>query len=264
MRARISIGILVAVVAAAVASVAFGFWSSTGAASASASTQTFTAPGNPQAAASGGGSTVGVSWTAAKLSDGTTAATGYYVTRTNVATSSSSDACGSSASPLPAGALSCTDSSAPAGTYSYAVTAVYHSWTARSASTGQVTVASGSISLSPSTGNVGSTTSVSGSGFPASSSVTVTYDGSTVATASTSSTGSFSGATFPVPASTAGGHTITATVSGTSSSAMFTVTPHITLSPATAVAGTSATINGTGFAIVTSENADPLLVLWRQ
>jgi hypothetical protein len=248
MTRRISIGVVIAVVAAVVASVAFGFWSSTGTASASATTQTFTAPGNPQATVSGGGSSVGVSWTAAKLSDGTTAATGYYVTRTNVATSATSNACGSPGSPLPGSTLSCTDPAAPAGSYTYAITALYHSWTARSASTGQVTVSAGSIALSPGTGNVGSSTAVSGSGFPASSSVTITYDGTTVASASAGTTGSFSGANFTIPASTAGGHTVTATVSGASASATFTVTPHITLSPATGVAGTTATITGTGFA----------------
>ena len=59
-----------------------------------------------------------------------------------------------------------------------------------------------SMSLSPTSGDVGSTVMVSGSGFAANSVLTVKFAGSTVSisgTTSTDSTGSFTGATFTVP-----------------------------------------------------------------
>ena len=80
------------------------------------------------ASASAGSSTVSVSWTGSTLSNGTPAQ-GYYVTRTNVSTSQTSAACGSSASSLIT-STSCSDTSVPDGTYTYKVIAVYRSWTA--------------------------------------------------------------------------------------------------------------------------------------
>jgi len=59
-----------------------------------------------------------------------------------------------------------------------------------------------SISLSPTSGNVGSTVTVSGSGFAANSALTAKFAGSTViisGTTSTNSSGSFTGANFTVP-----------------------------------------------------------------
>jgi hypothetical protein len=244
---------LVAIAAAlAVVGVAVGFWSAAGSATASATTLSFNAPGNPQAAISSG-TTVGVSWTAAKLTDGVTPATGYYVTRTNVSTSTTSNACGSSAaSPLVAGAISCNDSNVPSGTYTYTITAVFHSWTATSVATSSVTVSAGTISLTPASGHVGDSVAISGSGFAPNSSITATYDGSALALAptgaTTSGSGAISGISFTVPASTAGSHTVRVTVAGQTATASYSVTPRVVLSPATGVTGSSATITGSGFA----------------
>lgn len=52
------------------------------------------------------------------------------------------------------------------------------------------------IHIEPGTGNVGTSITVSGSGFPASSSVTITYDGATRGTAQTDGDGAFHGVTF--------------------------------------------------------------------
>jgi hypothetical protein len=66
-----------------------------------------------------------------------------------------------------------------------------------------------SIYLNPTSGNAGSTVTVSGSGFAGNSALTATFAGSTVTisgTTSTNSSGSFTGANFTVPTSTAGGN----------------------------------------------------------
>jgi hypothetical protein len=108
------------------------------------------------------------------------------------------------------------------------------------------------ITLDPTSGNVGDTVSISGSGFDASSAITATYDGSPLTLGDTTTTdadGSFTGATFTVPESTAGGHTVEVTdVSSNFADATFTVTPKITLNPTSGPVGTSVTVTGTGFA----------------
>jgi hypothetical protein len=76
---------------------------------------------------------VAVGWAA---SAGDLAPTGYFVTRTDGAFAVA--ACGTGPAALTA-AAPCTDTVAASGTYSYAVTAVYRTWTA-SASSGNVTV----------------------------------------------------------------------------------------------------------------------------
>jgi hypothetical protein len=126
------LGVLVVAVAA------WAYWTTQGSGSGSATAGTLNAPTNVTANASG--STVSVSWTGSTLSNGTEAQ-GYYVTRTNTSTSATSAACGSSSSSLISG-TSCSDTSVPGGTYTYKVTAVYHTWTAASAASSEVTVQS--------------------------------------------------------------------------------------------------------------------------
>jgi hypothetical protein len=77
---------------------------------------------------------VPVSWTA---SAGSINPTGYYVTR--ITGSTTAAACGSSPASLLA-STSCTDNAAPVGTHRYVVTAVYRSWTAVGAASGNITV----------------------------------------------------------------------------------------------------------------------------
>lgn len=137
MRRRRLIKTGVAVLAlVAVAASALAYWTTQGSGSAAATAGTLAAPTNVSASSSL--STVSVGWTGSSLSNGTPAQ-GYYVTRTNTSTSATSAACGSSASSLISG-TSCSDTNVPDGTYTYKVTAVYHTWTAASSPSSQVTV----------------------------------------------------------------------------------------------------------------------------
>ena len=111
---------------------------------------------------------------------------------------------------------------------------------------------SSKITLSPTSGNVGDTVTISGSGFAASSSIsTHTYDGVTVgltpAAPTSDTSGSFS-ATFTAPASVTGSHTVSVTdASANSASATLTVAPKITLVATSGGSNDTVTINGTGF-----------------
>jgi len=110
-------------------------------------------------------------------------------------------------------------------------------------------VAARQIVISPSSGYVGSTVTVSGSGFNASSSVTIYFDNTSVGTTTTNTAGSFSGATFTVPESYGGTHTVKGSdASGSSPTVNFTTLQNITITPASGAVGDTITINGTGFA----------------
>ncbi len=115
------------------------------------------------------------------------------------------------------------------------------------------TVTARQITISPSSGYVGDTVTVSGSGFNPSLSVTIYFDTTAVRTVTATATGTFSGATFTVPESYRGTHTVKGSdVSGYSPSVNFTVSPKITVTPASGVVGDTVTINGTGFAASSS------------
>src|SRR3989475_3772114 len=91
------------------------------------------------------------------------------------------------------------------------------------------------ISLTPTSGPVGTTVTVTGSLFLPGSVATISYDGITVTTTpgtiTTDLSGGFS-ATFTVPASTAGSHTVSAKdAASNSASAQFTVTATIPSAP---------------------------------
>ncbi len=107
------------------------------------------------------------------------------------------------------------------------------------------------ITISPTSGPMGTLVTVSGSGFADSSAVTIKYDGTQVTTTTTTASGAIpSGVTFVVPASAAGIHTVQATdASSNTASTTFTVTaPAITISPTSSPAGTQVTVSGSGFA----------------
>jgi hypothetical protein len=113
---------------------AFGFWSGSGAGAGAGSTGMLWAPTGVTVPSNSPG-TVAVSWTA---SAGPTAPTGYYVVRSLGTVNSA--ACGSGPIAL-LSAISCLDPVSSAGIYTYAVTAVYRSWTATSDPGGPVSVA---------------------------------------------------------------------------------------------------------------------------
>lgn len=98
------------------------------------------------------------------------------------------------------------------------------------------------VSLSPTSGRVGSTVTVIGTGFAASSTITATFGGSPVTlngTTSTDAAGSFSGATFTVPSSTAGIKSVVIT-DGSSNSASNTYNVTSVIQPVTAAMSGSA------------------------
>jgi hypothetical protein len=109
---------------------ALAYLPTTGAGPGSATVATIVGPSNVTTSQSG--TNVTVSWTAATVSSGT-AVQGYAVTRSDGTT-----VCGN---PTLVTTLSCTDGSAPAGTYTYTVKPIYNSWDA-SAVSGSIAVMS--------------------------------------------------------------------------------------------------------------------------
>jgi hypothetical protein len=121
--------------------VALAYFTSTGSGTASASVGALNAPTIGTASTTAGTSTVHVTWTDSTLSNGSTPAGGYYITRIRNSDSSTANACGTSPTSLTTStATSCDDTAVEDGTYHYRVTAVYHSWTATSGGTNNVTV----------------------------------------------------------------------------------------------------------------------------
>jgi hypothetical protein len=117
----------------------WGFWSTQGAGTASATVGTLNPPTNVSVPSNVSAGTVHVNWSGSGLGGGGVSPTGYYVTRIDNSDSSTSNACGTSPSSL-VSSTSCDDTAVPDGTYHYAVTAVYRTWTATGTS-GDVAVA---------------------------------------------------------------------------------------------------------------------------
>jgi hypothetical protein len=136
-RGRLTLGLLVLAILG-VAAGAWAYWTTHGTGSASANVGTLNAPTDVSVPSTASGA-VHVTWTDSTLGDGVTPASGYYVTRTKNSDSSTANACGTSPSSLTSStATSCDDTSVPDGTYHYTVTAVYRTWTATSAASGNV------------------------------------------------------------------------------------------------------------------------------
>jgi hypothetical protein len=140
-RARLLKFFLPALVVLGIGALAWAYWTTQGTGSAAASVGTLHAPTNVSVPATASGS-VHVTWNGSTLGDGVTPASGYYVTRIKNSDSSASNACGTSPSSLTSSAAtSCDDTGVADGTYHYKVTAVYRSWTATSAASGDVVTA---------------------------------------------------------------------------------------------------------------------------
>jgi hypothetical protein len=104
------------------------------------------------------------------------------------------------------------------------------------------------ITLSPLSGGIGDTVTVSGTGFDASSDVTIYFDSTDAGTATTDTSGDLADTTFTVPQAPRGNHTIKAQDdSGNYANATFTVTQKITITPTTGAPGKTVTVNGKGF-----------------
>lgn len=108
------------------------------------------------------------------------------------------------------------------------------------------------ITLGSSSGAVGDTITVSGTGFAASSDIIIYFDGDevdiTAGDNDTNSDGSFSDATFTVPDTSRGSHTIKAKDEDNNyDTATFTVAQKITIDPTSGSSGTTVTVTGTAF-----------------
>ena len=111
------------------------------------------------------------------------------------------------------------------------------------------TVTARIVTVSPLSGNVGSTVTVNGSGFTPGANVDIYFDATKVTSVTASATGSFTGATFLVPQSYRGTHIIKGRDAGGESPGVnFTVIQGVTVSPVSGNVGDIITITGTGFA----------------
>jgi hypothetical protein len=104
-----------------------------------------------------------------------------------------------------------------------------------------------SIRLNPTSGTVGSQSTVSGSAFGASTLVTVNFENNQAVTATTDANGSFT-VGFSIPNSAGGTHTVTATDGTNIASDTFSTLARMTLSPVKGQTGAQVTVTGTGFA----------------
>ncbi|MGD9115626.1 MAG: IPT/TIG domain-containing protein [Dehalococcoidia bacterium] len=103
------------------------------------------------------------------------------------------------------------------------------------------------ITLSPISGDVGDTITVTGKGFDASSDVDVYFGSTNVASAITNTKGTFTD-TFVVPSTSRGSHTVNAEDEGSNEAdATFTVSASININPASGPSGTTVTVTGNGF-----------------
>jgi hypothetical protein len=108
------------------------------------------------------------------------------------------------------------------------------------------------LTISPTSGKVGDSVTVNGTGFGNKKSVTITFGNTDEATDVTSTKGSFE-VDFDVPSVGPGNYNVTAEdTSNNSASAQFRITTNISLSPVTSTTspghvGSTITINGTGF-----------------
>jgi hypothetical protein len=102
------------------------------------------------------------------------------------------------------------------------------------------------ISLNPTTGNVGAQIMVSGTGFGASISVSIDFDTTRMGTTSTDSTGNFT-TSFNVPDSFNGTHTVMTSDGTYAAYASFITRASMSLTPATANVGAEIIIKGAGF-----------------
>jgi hypothetical protein len=142
----------------------------------------------------------------------------------------------------------------PTGAYTITATASSNGNQIATASTTYTVTSSpqSTIILEPTSGIVGKTIKVTGSGFANSVAITVRFDGvsltTTPATVTSSSSGNFI-CYFSVPNYLPGAHTVQAIDSTHSATATFTITvPTVTITPASGSVGSTVTISGSGFA----------------
>ena len=106
----------------------------------------------------------------------------------------------------------------------------------------------GTISISPTSGPVNTTVTVTATGFSHDETYYIKFSGVNIKTGNTGSTGDFT-ANFTVPTYPRGSYTVTVTTTAldTSNTLYFTITPTISLSTLSGNVGDSITVSGTGF-----------------
>src|ERR1051326_2468287 len=112
------------------------------------------------------------------------------------------------------------------------------------------TFAAASISLSASSGVVGTSTTVSGGGFAANTTVRILFGGSggtQVGSESTDGSGNLAGLGVTIPSVTGGTYVIFATDGGNTATANFSVPFSLSLNPSSGGPGTTINVSGTGF-----------------
>ncbi|MFC1916949.1 hypothetical protein ACFLX1_02330, partial [Chloroflexota bacterium] len=105
---------------------------------------------------------------------------------------------------------------------------------------------SASISLSPTTGSVGTEVTISGAGFGANQAITISFAGIGIGTTVSDGCGSFA-TSFNVPASAINTYTVKVSDGVNIRDANFTVLTSASLKPITGNVGTEITVSGSGF-----------------
>jgi len=116
------------------------------------------------------------------------------------------------------------------------------------------------ITISSSSGPVGTQITISGTGFDGSSTITLTWDGTdTSSTTNSNTSGSFSSLNYTIPTTTGGNHNVNAHDSAghTATNVVFTITPTISISSISGHAGDTTTLSGDGFA-----GSSTITVVW--
>ena len=106
------------------------------------------------------------------------------------------------------------------------------------------------ITVSPSSGGAADKVAVNGSGFVANSAISFYWNDAPIAalSATTDINGSFTAPSFNIPTGFKGSHTIKAQdVNANTATTSFSIAQKISISPASAVSGTVATVSGNGF-----------------
>jgi hypothetical protein len=118
------------------------------------------------------------------------------------------------------------------------------------------------ITLSPASGDLGDSVTITGNGFSSGKVITFKLDGNSLntipLTVTSDPSGSFGNVIFTIPAITASAHTVTATdQNGNSATATLTIGGQITITPSSGIAGVLCTTSGNGFAPNT-----PISIYW--
>lgn len=198
------------------------------------------------------GTSVVLTWQASTYPNGTPVA-GYIVTRYDVSVTPNVAYAPNVGCSGQVNSTTCTEDNVPQGVWRYTVTPTQGgNWIGAESPKSNAVCTPPVITLSRTSGSVGSSVTINGRCFSASSALTVTFDGAQVTTSplspQSSASGGISGVSFSIPAHVAGSFRVTITDTNLNSATQFlTVLPALALSPTTGAVGTNVTLTGTGF-----------------